>query len=110
MTSYILYSNGVIEADGLSLSINELNLDYQEYVAWLELGNTPTKLPASDYLAKQNDDKIDRDKLRVEYLSTLNTLSQIENATSPTNAQVIAAVKFLAKTLRLLLRLLARLV
>lgn len=37
-----------------------------------------------------------------------NTHSQIENATSPTNAQIIAAVKFLAKTLRLILKLLAR--
>ena len=40
------------------------------------------------------------------YLSTINTLEQIENATSPTNAQVIAAIKQLAKTQKLLLKLL----
>lgn len=51
---------------------------------------------------------IDLDQYRTQYLSTLDTLSQIENATTPTNAQVVAAVKFLAKTLRLLLKLLAR--
>lgn len=42
------------------------------------------------------------------YLSTVATLTDIENAASPTNAQVIAAVRFMAKTLRLLLKLLVR--
>ena len=46
--------------------------------------------------------------IKAEYKSAIDTLTQIENATSPTNAQVIAAMKFMAKTLRLLLRLLAR--
>jgi hypothetical protein len=46
--------------------------------------------------------------LRNEFTSTISTLTDIENATSPTNAQVIAAIKFLAKTLRLLLKVLAR--
>lgn len=39
------------------------------------------------------------------YQNTIDQLQQIENATNPTNAQVIAAVKFLAKTLRILIRL-----
>jgi hypothetical protein len=42
------------------------------------------------------------------YVSTVQTLTDIENAVSPTNAQVIAAMKFMAKTLRLLLKLLIR--
>jgi len=54
--------------------------------------------------------RADRQQLKEEYQSTIATLQTIESTTSPTNAQVIAAVKFLAKTLRLLLKLLARLI
>jgi hypothetical protein len=50
----------------------------------------------------------DRSQLKTEYQNTIDTLVNIENAVNPTNAQVIAGVKFLAKTLRLLLKLLAR--
>lgn len=50
----------------------------------------------------------DRAQVRDEYQNAITTLMQIENAASPTNAQVVAAVKFLAKTLRLLLKFLAR--
>jgi hypothetical protein len=52
--------------------------------------------------------RADVQQIRDEYTATINQLQNIENATNPTNAQVIAAVKFLAKTLRLLLKLLAR--
>jgi hypothetical protein len=51
----------------------------------------------------------DRQQLKDEYQNTITQLQSIENAVSPTNAQVVAAVKFLAKTLRLLIKLLARL-
>lgn len=54
--------------------------------------------------------RIDKAQLKSEFQSIIDTLVQIENATSPTNAQVVAAVKFLARALRLLLRLLARIV
>lgn len=50
-----------------------------------------------------------RQQIKTEYLATLTTLEQIESTVNPTNAQVIAAVKFLAKTLKLLLKLIARL-
>lgn len=53
---------------------------------------------------------VDRAQLKAEYQATVDQLQAIENATSPTNAQVIAAVKFIAKTLRLLLKLLARMI
>lgn len=46
--------------------------------------------------------------VKAEYVSTMNTLDTIIGYQSPTNAQVIAAVKFLAQTLRLILRILAR--
>lgn len=61
----------------------------------------------ADYQIYLNS-KTDRQQLKAEYQNTIDTLIQIENATSPTNAQVIAGVKFIAKTLRLLLKLLAR--
>ena len=54
--------------------------------------------------------KVDKQQLKDEYLATVTQLQSIEAATNPTNAQVIAAVKFLAKTLRLLLKLLARMI
>lgn len=52
--------------------------------------------------------RADTQQLRDEYVSTITQLETIENTASPTNAQVIAAVKYLAKTIRLLLKLLAR--
>lgn len=51
---------------------------------------------------------LDKTTLKGEYIATIAQLEAIEAATSPTNAQVIAAIKFLAKTLRLLLKLIAR--
>jgi hypothetical protein len=83
--------------------------------------NTESSLPEDQLIALFNqaetaeevtyfaDDEADRQQLKAEYQATITQLQSIENATSPTNAQVIAAVKFLAKTIRLLLKLLARL-
>ena len=50
----------------------------------------------------------DKANIKREYLSTIATLEQIETTVNPTNAQIIAAVKFLATTLKLLLKLVAR--
>jgi hypothetical protein len=52
--------------------------------------------------------RADISQLKSEYQTTITQLQSIESAVNPTNAQVIAAVKFLAKTLRLLLKLLTR--
>jgi hypothetical protein len=52
----------------------------------------------------------DKGKLKKEYLATLTQLQNIEDAASPNNAQVITAVKFMAKTLGLILKLLARMI
>lgn len=49
-----------------------------------------------------------KNNLRDEYAAAITTLTQIRDATSPTNAQVIAAVKYEAKILLLLLKLIAR--
>ena len=54
--------------------------------------------------------RTDRAQIKAEYHAALATLTDIENAVSPTNAQVIAAMKFIAKTLRLLLKLIARMI
>jgi hypothetical protein len=54
--------------------------------------------------------RADKTQIKSEFQATIQTLTDIENAVSPTNAQVIAAVRFLAKTLRLLLKLLARMI
>lgn len=47
-------------------------------------------------------------QIKDEYTATLATLQQIQDTVSPTNAQVIAAVKFLAKTEQQILKLLRR--
>jgi hypothetical protein len=70
-----------------------------EWLLFLQLTDTP-----------RYDSEIDKASLKAEYQATITQLQNIEAATNPTNAQVIAAVKFLAKTLRLLLKLLARMV
>ena len=54
--------------------------------------------------------RLSREQMRAEYIATLATLQQIEDATSPTNAQVIAAIKFLARTMIIVLKILARIV
>jgi hypothetical protein len=61
-----------------------------------------------EIIAAITEDKSAATEIKGTYLATITTLEQIEAAASPTNAQVIAAVKFMAKTLRLLLKLLAR--
>lgn len=53
--------------------------------------------------------RTDKAQIKAEYQATLNTLSQIENTATPTNTQIIAAVKFMAKTLKLILKLLTKL-
>lgn len=57
-----------------------------------------------------NEQLANREQFKAEYQATIDQLTTIENTTNPTNAQVIAAVKYLAKTLRLLLKLLARII
>lgn len=43
-----------------------------------------------------------------EYQTALDQLDTIANYAAPTNAQVIAAVKYMAKVLRILLKIIAR--
>jgi hypothetical protein len=52
------------------------------------------------------DQRNNKNQIRTGYVNTIDTLSSIENAQTLTNAQILAAVKFMAKTLRLLLKLL----
>lgn len=65
--------------------------------------NAPVSQETLDY-------RTNRAELRRNAITTITQLQSIEDAVNPTNAQVIAAIKFLAKTLRLLLRLLVRII
>lgn len=50
---YTLYDGYVLRADGAMIPFDESNRDYQDYLAWLAAGNTPTQPPAptfSDYV------------------------------------------------------------
>ena len=51
-----------------------------------------------------------RETIRAEYNSALDTLAQIESATSPTNAQVVTAVRFMARTMAKILKLLSKII
>jgi hypothetical protein len=79
--------------------------DLQEKIrilALIGIDYTPT--------AEELDEEARTQQLKDEYQSTISTLQQIEGLTNPTNAQVVQAVKFLAKTQRLTLKLLARMI
>lgn len=78
--TYTLYSNGVLEKDGFYVPIDEFSPDYQEYLAWLALGNSPTPADASVYMQKLQDDKNLREQIKAEYINMINRLQQIQNA------------------------------
>ncbi len=96
--AYTLYTNGVLEKDGFYIPIDEFNFDYQEYLAWVALGNSPASADASIYLAKKNDDKVSIADVKAAYQNMITRLEQIENAgaipfTVAGFNQVVAAVK-----------------
>lgn len=93
MTTYILYSNGVIEKDGFYIPIDQENQDFIDYLGWLSLGNTPTTLSGSVYLAKIAAQIQDKELLKQEYQNMIARLDQIQTVSNPTNAQVVSAVK-----------------
>ncbi len=47
--------------------------------------------------------------MRAAYQSRLNTLTNITNANNPSSAEVVSAVKFMAGTLILILKIMAKL-
>lgn len=59
--------------------------------------------------ADYTEGKTIRQQFKDEYIATITQLEAIENAVNPTNAQVTAAVKYLAKILRLTLKLIIKL-
>lgn len=108
--SYTLYLNGVLEKDGFNISVHEENPEYQEYLAWLAQGNTPQLADGDIYLQKLADAKLHSKQVRQAYQNMLTRLQQIQNATNPTNAQVIQAVKDLALYQERILRVLAKII
>jgi uncharacterized protein (DUF2252 family) len=100
--------DGAKFATKYGLSIQDFYIDGDQLhspIQNLDLSDCITT--AADFAELASQDAA-RDQLKAEYISAIATLTQIENAVSPTNAQVTAAVKYLAKTLRLLLKLLVR--
>lgn len=83
MTTYTLYSNGILEQDGFYLPANEFNPDYLAYLAWVALGNNPVQVDASVYLAKQEADRLVLVNARAESLNMIARLDQIANAANP---------------------------
>lgn len=86
-----------VNADGKVDATFSRGLTASEWTLFLQLTD-PTR----------HDNETDKATLKAEFSATVLQLQNIETATTPTNAQIIAAVKFLAKTLRLILKLLAR--
>lgn len=48
---------------------------------------------------------LDKDQLKAEYTQTIADLQAIEDAPTLSNAQIISAVKYIAKVVRFLLKL-----
>jgi hypothetical protein len=112
--AYTLYTNGVLEKDGFYVPIDELNPDYQEYLAWVALGNSPTFADGAVYLQKLADDKILREQVKVEYQNMITRLEQIESAgaipfTQAGFNQVVAAVKDEATYIKRIMKFMRRL-
>jgi hypothetical protein len=73
------------------------NYDVQGGVLYFE--GSPVSLDTDNYYQT----------IKSEYISTINQLTALENASSLSNAQVLNAIKGMARILRLLLRLLRQL-
>lgn len=56
------------------------------------------------YNAKNTEIENSRITLRNEYLSSINILQNIEDTQSPTNAQIITAIKAIARILKFMLK------
>lgn len=110
MTTYILYTNGIIEKDGDYVWIDAFNPNYQDYLAWLALGNTPLSVDASVYLAKAAQVKLDKQQLKQAYQTMIDRLEQIQAAVSPTNAQVIQAIRDEALYIKRVMKVLEKLI
>jgi hypothetical protein len=111
--TYTLYSNGILEKDGYYLPVDELNPDYQDYLAWLALGNSPTPADASIYLAKLDDDIANISQVRNNYVSTMADLQTIIDAAAPStqaafNTWAFNAIKTIARALRALAKFIVR--
>lgn len=101
------YSAQKLDAQGEVIgTVNYLRIDSTMTDAQVQATVSATLTPAEQtYL---NDFISDKASLRAEYQSTLDSLQQIQDTVSPTNAQVVAGVKFIAKTIKLMLRILAK--
>lgn len=105
---YIKYSNGVLTKDGFSIRIDELDADYQEYLAWIAAGNIPEQRDGSEWMAKLEQDKISLESIKKEYLLMLTRLEQIQTATNPNTTQIIQAVRDEAQYIERILKILHR--
>jgi hypothetical protein len=103
----LLYMHKALTDAGLPI----VSVRLDKSIVWATEPTPTEEATAASILAAINLDTLedmDKSRLKTEYQNTLVQLQQIDDATNPTNAQVIAAVKFLANTLRLVLKLFAR--
>lgn len=103
--TYILYNNGVVENDGVFTAPND-----EDYQAWLALGNTPELRSSSEYFARKTSELADMQQVKTEYVNMINRLEQIQAAVSPTNAQVVQAIKDEALYIERIMKVIRRLV
>jgi len=111
--TYILYSNGILEQDGFVIPSDDLNPNFQKYLTWLALGNTPILQDGSVYLAKLEQNNLDKTQFKQVYQDMLARLQQIQNAgvipfTQAGFNQVVQAVKDEALYIERIMKVLSR--
>lgn len=94
----------------LDASLPAVSTDGNGENALTEFSRSLTPAEWNTYLTIADPERAEYQQLKDAYADTIAQLKAIEDAVSPTNAQVIAAVKYLAKVLRLTLRFLVRLI
>jgi hypothetical protein len=98
MQKFTMPNGGIVTINGDTLQ------DKIDTLSMLGVDYTPTAAE----IAADADEKSSLQSMKAEYLQTLEQLQTIATAGTMTNAQAAAAIKFHARVLRMVLRLLAR--
>lgn len=93
-----------------SIPLDPKNTDYMEFLLWLKDNALDLTDKPWSPSQEQIDREADRSDIKTQYQNAVDKLNAIIQAQSPTNAQVVAAVKDLAQIQLRILKILRWLV